>query len=208
MNVLNMTDRETPQGKPAGGHPRQTIQSILEAAMTKLFAPAGLVALVMVAAGCTRSTDPSPSASSSVRAASSTVAPARSSPDSAVAGWPAFASLQGGYRLRYPPGWRIKESVGTGGPVLSLLPPRGAGISVLATSTTPPEAGAANLQNTRCQPIRVGGLGGSRCLDTISMSVSTTLQGRERWYVLTTSLRRPSAPAGAYERVLASFRPT
>jgi len=35
--------------------------------------------------------------------------------------------------------------------------------------------------------------------------VSTTLQGRERWYVLTTSLRRPAA-AGEYDRVLASFR--
>jgi hypothetical protein len=181
-----------PQRKPAGGHPRQTLQSILEAAMTKLFAPAGLVVLVMVAAGCTRST----------------VAPARSSPDPAVAGWPVFTSLQGGYRLRYPPRWRVKESVGTGGPVLSLLPPRGAGISMLVTSTAPPEAGAANLQNIRCQPIRVGRLGGTRCLDTISMSVSTTLQGRGRWYVLTTSLRRPSAPVRAYDGVLASFRPT
>jgi hypothetical protein len=38
------------------------------------------------------------------------------------------------------------------------------------------------------------------------MVVSTTLQGRERWYVVTTSLRRPVAPAGVYDRVLASFR--
>jgi hypothetical protein len=203
-----MNDGRMPQRKPAGGHPRQTLQSILEAAMTKLFAPAGLVVLVMVAAGCTRSTEPSPSATSSARAASSTVAPARSSPDPAVAGWPVFTSLQGGYRLRYPPRWRVKESVGTGGPVLSLLPPRGAGISMLVTSTAPPEAGAANLKNIRCQPIRVGRLGGTRCLDTISMSVSTTLQGRGRWYVLTTSLRRPSAPVRAYDGVLASFRPT
>jgi hypothetical protein len=38
------------------------------------------------------------------------------------------------------------------------------------------------------------------------MVATTTLQGRERWYVLTASLRRPSVPAGAYDRVLASFR--
>jgi hypothetical protein len=38
--------------------------------------------------------------------------------------------------------------------------------------------------------------------------VSTILQGRERWYVVTTSLRRPAVPAVAYDRVLASFRLT
>jgi hypothetical protein len=38
------------------------------------------------------------------------------------------------------------------------------------------------------------------------MVVIATLQGRDRWYVLTTSLRRPAAPAGAYDRVLDSFR--
>jgi hypothetical protein len=70
----------------------------------------------------------------------------------------------------------------------------------------PPEAGAANLPNIRCRPVRVGGLAGSRCLDTISKSVSTVVQDRD-WHVLTTSLRRPATPTGAYDRVLASFRP-
>ena len=188
--------------------------------MIKLLAPAGLLVLALTAAGCARpteagppvtsarSTEAGPSRTSAVRAAPSTVALPNSSLDPAVAGWPAFTSHQGGYRLRYPPGWRVKESAGTGGPVLSLLPPRGTGITVLVTFTAPPEAGAANLPNTRCQPVRVGGLEGSRCLDTISMVVSTTLQGRERWYVLTTSLRRPAAPIGAYDRMLASFRST
>jgi hypothetical protein len=192
----------------------------MEAAMTKLLVPAGLLVLALAAAGCahptqagppassTRSTGPGPGASSPASAAPSTVASPRSSLDPSVSDWPAFASVQGGYRLRYPPGWRVKESAGDGGPVLSLLPPRGAGISVLVTSTAPPEAGAAALPSTRCRPSRVGGLAGRRCVDTISRSVSTILQGRDRWYVLTASLRRPAVPAGAYDRVLASFRPT
>jgi hypothetical protein len=104
------------------------------------------------------------------------------------------------------PGWRAKESTGSGGPVLSLLPPRGIGISVLVTSTAPPDPGAPNPSTSGCRPVRVGGLEGSWCQDTTSMVVSTTLQGRERWYVLTTSLQQPAAPAGAYDRVLASFR--
>ena len=55
-----------------------------------------------------------------------------------MSNWPAFTSVQGGYQLRYPPGWQVKEGAGDGGPVLSLLPPRGVGISVLVTWTTPP----------------------------------------------------------------------
>ena len=174
--------------------------------MIKLLVPAGLLGLALAAAGCARSPEAEPPVTSAVRAASSTLAPPPASLDPAVSSWRVFASVPGGYRLRYPPGWRAKESTGSGGPVLSLLPPKGFGISVLATWTAPPEADAANLPNTRCRPVRVGGLEGSRCLDTISMVVSTTLHGRERWYVLTTSLRRPAAAAGEYDRVLASFR--
>jgi hypothetical protein len=180
----------------------------MEAVMIKRLGPAGLLVLALAAGGCARPPEAEPPVTSAVRAAPSTVAPAPSSLDPTVSNWPVFTSDPGGYRLRYPPGWRVKESAGSGGPVLSLLPPKGDGISVLVTSTAPPEAGAGNLPNTRCRPVRVGGLEGSRCLDTISMVVSTTLQGRQWWYVLTTSLRRPAIPAGAYERVLASFRLT
>jgi hypothetical protein len=177
----------------------------MKAAMIKLLAPVGLLLLALGAAGCARSTEPGPGSASAVLAAPSTVAGTSSSLDP-PADWPAFTSTEGRYRLRYPPGWGVKESTGSGGPVLSLLPPRGTGITVLVTFNAPPAAGGTNLPNTRCQPVRVGGLEGSRCLDTISMVVSTALQSRERWYVLTTSLRRPAAPRGAYDRVLSSFR--
>jgi hypothetical protein len=177
-----------------------------DAVMMKLHASAGLLALAVVAGGCARSPEPGPDAPSTVRAASSTLA-SPSTLDSAVSDWRVFTSVPGGYRLRYPPGWRAKESSGSGGPVVSLLPPKGSGISVLVTFTAPPEADAASRPGIRCRPVRIGGLEGSRCQDRISMVVSTTLQGRERWYVLTTSLRRPATPAGAYDRVLASFRP-
>ena len=183
----------------------------MEAVVIKLFAWVGLLVLALAAIGCTPSSEPgpSPSPASEGRVASSTVRSTGTSLDPAVSSWRVFTSVTGGYRLRYPPGWRAKESSGSGGPVLSLLPPKGAGISVLVTFTTPPEAGASNLPNTQCRPIRAGGLQGSRCLDSISMVVSTTLQGRERWFVLTTSLRQqPAVPAGAYDRVLASFRLT
>ena len=178
-----------------------------DAVMTKLRVSAGLLALAVVAGGCARSPEPGPGAPSSVPAASSTVAAPTSTLDSTVSDWRMFTSVAGGYRLRYPPGWRAKESSGSGGPVLSLLPPKGSGISVVVTFTAPPEADATSRPAVRCRPVRIGGLEGSRCQDRTSMVVSTTLQGRERWYVLTTSLQRPATPAGAYDRVLASFRP-
>jgi hypothetical protein len=180
----------------------------MEAVMTKLLTPAGLLVLILVAVGCARSSGSGPDAGSAVPTASSTPEPTASSLDAAVSNWQELTSVPGGYRLRYPPGWRAKESTGSGGPVLSLLPPKGAGISVLVTSTAPPEAAASTLPDTRCRSVRVGGLAGSRCLDTISMVVTSTLRGRDRWYVLTASLRRPGIPVATYDRVLASFRLT
>jgi hypothetical protein len=165
----------------------------------KLLAPAGLLAVVMTAGGCAGTTD----ADRPAGPASSVTAAPPSTADPAVSGWQEFTSADGGYRLRYPPGWRVEERTGSGGPVLSLLPPRGSGISVLVTSTAPPEPGGPNGD---CRPVTVGGLEGSRCQDAASKVVTTTLEGRERWYVLTSSLRDPAAPAGAYDRVLASFR--
>ena len=170
----------------------------------RLLAGAGLLVLAVTAAACAR---PPEAAAPATPAPSSTLAPPVSTAAPDVAGWPVFTSAAGGYRLRYPPGWRTKESTGSGGPVLSLLPPSGAGISVLVTFTPPPDWGAASPPNTACRSVRVGGLPGSRCLDTISMAVTTTAQGDQRWYVLATSLRRPAAPAGAYDGVLASFQP-
>jgi hypothetical protein len=170
----------------------------------KLLARTGLLLAVVTVGGCAGPAGSDPPAAPPAGAASSTLAAPASTADPATSGWQVFTSADGGYRLRYPPGWRAKESSGSGGPVLSLLPPRGAGISLLVTSTAPPEPGGPGAD---CRPVRVGGLAGSRCRDGAAKVVTTTLVGRGRWFVLTTSLRRPAAPAGAYDRVLASFRP-
>jgi hypothetical protein len=119
----------------------------------------------------------------------------------APASWPEHTSEEGGFRLRYPPGWKVTESAGSGGVALSLLPPQGDGISVLATATQPPAPPSG------CQPVRVGRLEGSRCQDAEATLVATTLEGPDRWFVLTANLQRQAAPARAYDRVLASFRP-
>lgn len=161
---------------------------------TKLLVLAGLVAAGVAAAGCDRPAGPGTGPTSST-------APAAPSPTvAAPASWPQHTSADGGFRLRYPPGWRVTESSGSGGVALSLLPPKGDGISVLATATEPPAPA------TPCRRVRVGRLEGSRCQDAEATLVTTTLEGPDRWFVLTASLQRAAAPAGAYDRVLASFR--
>jgi hypothetical protein len=175
--------------------------------MTRLPIPAALLALALAAGGCGRSGPDGPGGAPAAATTTSTVAATASSLGPAPEGWPVYTSAAGGYRLRYPPGWRVSESRGSGGPVLSLLAPQGPGISLLATTSPPPDpaAGGAAL---RCQPVRVGALDGRRCLDPGSTVVTTILRGEERWYVLTGELGdSPQGPAGAYDLVLASFRP-
>jgi len=167
--------------------------------ITKLLVLAGLVLAGVAAAGCDRPApgppDPSrPGPATTVQAAPSTL-------PAPPASWPQHTSAGGGFRLRYPPGWRVTESSGSGGVALSLLPPKGYGISLIATSAEPPAPAAGS-----CQPVRVGRLEGSRCQDAEATLVTTTLEGPDRWYVLEASLQRAAAPAGAYDRVLASFR--
>jgi hypothetical protein len=161
---------------------------------TKLLVLAGLVVAGAVAAGCDRPAGTGPGATTS------TVQAAPSPTVAAPASWPEHTSADGGFRLRYPPGWKVTESSGSGGVALSLLPPKGDGISVVATATQPPAPA------TGCRPVRVGRLEGSRCQDAEATLVTTTLEGPDRWYVLEASLQRAAAPAGAYDRVLASFR--
>ncbi|HEY6706433.1 MAG TPA: hypothetical protein VJB61_02430 [Actinomycetota bacterium] len=161
---------------------------------TKLLVLAGLVAACVAAAGCDRPADPGAGATTS------TVPPAPSPTVAVPASWPEHTSADGGFRLRYPPGWKVTESSGSGGVALSLLPPKGDGISVLATATEPPAPA------TPCRPVRVGRLEGSRCQDAEATLVTTTLKGPDRWFVLEASLQRAAAPAWAYDRVLASFR--
>jgi hypothetical protein len=173
---------------------------------TRLLAPAALLALALAAGGCGRSGPAGPGGASATTTAA-TVAATASSLGPAPEDWPSFTSAAGGYRLRYPPGWRVSESSGSGGPALSLLAPHGPGISLLATTSQPPDPAAASAA-VRCQPVRVGALDGRRCLDPGTMVVTTVLRGEERWYVLTGELRdAPEGPADAYDRVLASFRP-
>src|ERR687894_809626 len=94
----------------------------------------------LVSTGCDRPAPGPPGPTSTVQAAPSTL-------PAAPASWPEHTSADGGFRLRYPPGWRVTESAGSGGVALSLLPPRGDGISVLATTEQPP------AQAAPCQPV-------------------------------------------------------
>jgi hypothetical protein len=99
---------------------------MMEAVVTKLIASLGLLVLALAAIGCTPWSEPGPSPgpASGGRVVSSTITSTGTSLDPGVSSWRVFTSMAGDYRLRYPPEWKAKESAGSGGPVLSLLPRR------------------------------------------------------------------------------------
>jgi hypothetical protein len=91
---------------------------------------------------------------------------------------------------------------------VSFTPPNGGtGISVTARpGDATPSGGGSDIPNTRCGPVRVGGLSGTRCLDTISFAISTTLTGRGMSYTLSTSGK--GGNLSVYQRMLDTFRMT
>ena len=113
------------------------------------------------------------------------------------------AQRAGAYRLRYPPGWRISENSGSGGPVLSLLPPRGPGVASVPTSPPPDPAAERGIAASRSRwgrwkaaAARPGLDGGHHHAAGRGALVRAHRCARDP----------PEGPAGAYDRVLASFR--
>jgi len=131
--------------------------------------------------------------------------PARKPRSSAGDPWQTYRSEQGGFSLDVPTTWSIEERPdATGGLVTLLTPPDGAAVSVTSHADTSLEPGDADLPNMRCTAVMVAERPARTCLDTISFSVSTTVAGGGKTYVITTNRRR--GDQRLYDRILVSFR--
>jgi hypothetical protein len=119
--------------------------------------------------------------------------------------WQPYRSERGGFSLDVPATWSIEERPAATGVLVTLLtPPNGAAVSVASQADTSLELGDADLPNTRCTNVMVAERPARTCLDTISFSVSTTVAGSGKTYVITTNRRR--GDQRVYDRILASFR--
>lgn len=117
--------------------------------------------------------------------------------------WQRYRSAQGGYSVEYPAGWAASERAEADGRVVTTLrPASGAGVVITLRLGGAP-ADNADLPNTRCQPVTAGGLSGTRCFDTISSGVVTTLAGQGRTFTIAAPGR--GLDPAIYQRMLASF---
>ena len=119
------------------------------------------------------------------------------------ADWQVYRSPQGDFSVEYPADWRVTEQPGDNSLTVVFSPPGGEPGIMLTALAGEQHADFSDIPNTRCQPVTIGQLSGTRCFDTISFSISTTLVGAGKSYTLATSGKNVNA--NIYQRILDTF---
>lgn len=131
--------------------------------------------------------------------------PEAKTPFGATDAWQTYRSERGAFSVGVPTTWTVEEELDARGVLITTLrPTSGAAIVVISQPGASLNQGDADLMNTRCTDVMVAERPARTCLDTISFSVSTTVVGSGRTYVITSNRRR--GDQRLYNRVLASFR--
>jgi hypothetical protein len=120
--------------------------------------------------------------------------------------WKTYRNAQAGYSVAYPPDWKAVEVPGARGEFITKFTPAAgdASIVIAVRPIDPDQQEPIDLPNTRCRIVTVGGLSGVRCFDTISLSGSTTVAGKGKQFIITTTGKRPDE--NLYQRFLDSFQ--
>ena len=87
---------------------------------------------------------------------------------------------------------------------VTFLPPQGGELVIVVRVTSSPST-ELREGNVYCRPLKADGLAGTRCLDTIARTVTTTLTGGDRWFRSIHPLRSP-LPVAVYDQVTQSMR--
>lgn len=118
--------------------------------------------------------------------------------------WKIYHNVSAAYTVAYPASWTVNERAGGNGTdITTFTPASGSGIAITVGAGGAGTAGNSDLSNMRCTPVTVSGLHGTRCFDTIAFSLSTTLGGAGKQYVIAASGRR--LDQRIYQRLVASF---
>ena len=120
--------------------------------------------------------------------------------------WRRYHNKPAGYALDYPASWTIHEQTSADGSVTTTFtPPHEAlGFSVTMWRGAVADDGSSDIPNTRCRPVMVAGLPGTRCFDTISFTTSTSVVAHGRTYYVSGAGKRQVA--AIYDHVVRSFR--
>jgi hypothetical protein len=121
--------------------------------------------------------------------------------------WRTHRNEQAGYTVEYPSDWRVDEQTGTHGTVVATtFRPTGGGAGItVSVQRGEMDQEVSDIPNTRCKQVTVGRLTGTRCFDTVSFSISTTLVGQGKTYTITAPSK--GLDQKIYQRLLESFRP-
>ncbi len=170
-----------------------------------------IILTILILAACEeRSTGLTQTAVPTVTAASQPASTATSTFAAApgTAAWKTYRNDRAGYLVDYPAGWKITNRIeSNGADVTTFTPPDSNNDGLQLTVTAQNESFGAgeipDMPNTRCQPVTVGKLSGTRCFDTIAFSTTTTFVGKGKVYILAGSGKR--LDQNIYQHFLNSF---
>ena len=116
-----------------------------------------------------------------------------------------YHSNQAGYSAEYPADWTVSEQAGEDGSSVTTFSPAdgSAGIMVMVQNGEF-GGGSSDIPNTRCEQVKVGGLSGTRCFDTINLATSTTVVANGQTFTIATLGKRMDE--SLYSRFLSGFQ--
>ena len=114
-----------------------------------------------------------------------------------TAAWKTYRNDRAGYAVDYPADWTIDERSETDGTSVTTFAPPGPNqggieLTVITQNETASAGEIRDMPNTRCQPVRVGKMSGTRCFDTLAFNTTTTLIDQGKVYILAGSGKRLS----------------
>jgi hypothetical protein len=107
--------------------------------------------------------------------------------------------------VEYPADWTVGEQAKPDGSVVTTFSAASGGPMIVVTTMPGQIASENDLPNTRCEPVTIGGLPGTRCLDTISRSTAITLVGQGKTFTIVAAAKHLDAQI--FKRFLDHFAP-
>jgi hypothetical protein len=133
--------------------------------------------------------------------------PAPTTPAGAAGGWQSHQSASAGFSIAYPPDWTASEHVSEDGASITQFTPAGGGPGVnVVVQAGPPAVRQPETSSRICERVTAGRLFGTRCRDTGTGTIATTLVGTGRTFIIATTGK--GVDEQLYQRFLDSFAPT
>jgi len=131
--------------------------------------------------------------------------PTSNTPSGTTDAWQTYRSEQGGFSVDVGATWTVGERLEASGVLITTLTPSsGVVIAIISQPRTLHSHDSPDLMNARCTDVTISARPAKTCFDSMSFSVSTTVDGPSRTFVIMSNRKR--GDQRIYDHVLASFR--